>query len=64
MDYSILKVHREAKKLSQDQLAAKVGLTGAYISYVERGLKSPRVETLEYICKALDLVLEINEKQK
>jgi len=44
--------------LSQELLAARAGIDRTYVSILERGLKSPTVETLENICRALDTLPE------
>ena len=41
-----IKQIREAKCLTQEQLAEKVGLSASHISVIERGIKPPRLETL------------------
>jgi transcriptional regulator with XRE-family HTH domain len=40
-----------------DQLAAKSGLSQPMISYVERGLRNPTLDTLLRIASALDVDL-------
>ena len=53
----VLKRTREAKGLSQEQLAFESGLHRTYISLIERGQRSPSLRTLERIVSALDLRL-------
>lgn len=48
-----IKQAREAKRLTQEQLAEKVGLSASHISVIERGIKSPRLETLVEILNTL-----------
>ena len=48
-----LKNERMRKKLSQEALAAKAGLSVSYISMLERGQRTPPLDTLESIAKAL-----------
>ena len=48
-----IKQAREAKRLTQEQLAEKVGLSASHISVIERGIKSPRLETLVEILNIL-----------
>ena len=48
-----IKKQRELKKLTQEELAEKVGLSRNYISFLERGTKAPRLETLINIANAL-----------
>jgi len=44
---------RTARKLSQATLAKAAGVSGSYISMLERGQRSPPLETLEAVAKAL-----------
>ncbi len=44
---------REKKKLSQKSLADKVGISVSYVSMLERGQRSPPLETIEKMAKAL-----------
>ncbi len=48
-----LKHERVRKKLSQEALASKAGLSVSYISMLERGQRTPPLDTLESIAKAL-----------
>jgi transcriptional regulator with XRE-family HTH domain len=48
-----LKTQRLRRKLSQEVLAAKVGLSVSYISMLEREQRSPPLDTLESIAKSL-----------
>ena len=50
-----LKAKRLDKKLSQRELASKVGVTHAYISQVERGQKTPTFETTLKLADALGI---------
>jgi transcriptional regulator with XRE-family HTH domain len=58
---SNLKPKREKKKLSQEALATKAGLSVSYISMLERGQRTPPLETVEALagalgCKPLELL--------
>ncbi len=44
---------RAKKKLSQKALADKVGCSVSYVSMLERGQRSPPLETIEKVAKAL-----------
>ena len=44
---------RSEKGLSQKALAQNVGLSVAYVSMLERGLRSPPLETIEKMARAL-----------
>lgn len=46
---------RKSKKLTQEELAEKIGIGTPNISYFETGRFSPAIETLEKIAKALDV---------
>lgn len=50
---------RKDKGLTQEQLAEKVGLDRTYIGYLEKGNRSPSVETANKIARALGV--KINE---
>jgi transcriptional regulator with XRE-family HTH domain len=44
---------RKAKKLSQTALAKKSKISVSYVSMLERGARTPPLDTLEVIAKAL-----------
>ena len=44
---------RSRKRLSQKALADKVGISVSYVSMLERGQRSPPLETIEKMAKAL-----------
>jgi transcriptional regulator with XRE-family HTH domain len=46
---------RHAKKLTQTALARKAKVSVSYVSMLERGTRTPPLETLETIAKALGL---------
>jgi transcriptional regulator with XRE-family HTH domain len=48
-----IKQAREAKGLTQEQLAEKVALSASHISVIERGMKTPRLETFVDILNIL-----------
>ena len=55
-DYrAIIKNKREKLKLSQHQLAKKLGITQTFLSEIERGRKNPSLEQFFKICEALDI---------
>jgi len=49
----VLRKHREARGVSQEDFAEKVLMHRTYYSSIERGLKNIRIETLARICTAL-----------
>ena len=55
---NVLRVKREKLAVSQEELAERAGVDRTYVSILERGLKSPTVETLERICDALGTLPE------
>ena len=48
-----LRAMRLQRKLAQESLAEKAGLSVSYISMLERGQRSPPLDTLEALAKAL-----------
>lgn len=50
-----LRAERMRKKLSQESLAHKAGLSVSYISMLERGQRTPPLDTLETLAKALSI---------
>ena len=48
---------RVSEKISQEELAFKAGISTTYLGQIERAEKSPTVEMLEKISKALDISL-------
>jgi len=55
---AVLRARREELGISQEELAERAGVDRSYISILERGLKSPTLETLEKICSALGTLPE------
>lgn len=59
LDYKLfgkrIKEQRLIKKLTQEQLAEKVGLSSVYISHIEIGSTKPSLETLLKICNTLEV---------
>lgn len=58
-----VKVWREYRRLTQRALAEEVGISGNYLSQIERGHRGGRVDVLQALAKALgvelaDLVVE------
>jgi transcriptional regulator with XRE-family HTH domain len=49
---------RRARRLSQEQLEGKAGLSHNAISRIENGKVSPRLDTLEAIAMALEISVE------
>ena len=54
-----IKAAREAKGLTQEQLAELVDLSPMHMSVLERGVKPPKLETLIRIANALDVTADI-----
>jgi len=54
----VLRRKREALAISQEELAGRAEVDRSYISILERGMKSPTIETLEKICSALGTLPE------
>ena len=61
-----LKVLRKIKKLSQQDLGNKLGVSGAYIQQIENNKKNPSIKTFNKIANALEVSLDellIGKKQ-
>ena len=54
----VLRTQREKLGISQEEVAERAGVDRSYVSILERGLKSPTLETLEKICAALGTLPE------
>lgn len=50
-----LRRYRQQHRLTQHQLAQRVGVGQTAISQIETGAKRPRLDTLEKIASALDI---------
>lgn len=50
-----LKRYRQKADLSQNQLGARAGYTGGYVSSLERGIRVPTLETIEHLAGAMGL---------
>ena len=50
-----LRAARLAAKMTQEALAYQAGLSRNYVSLLERNEKSPTVEVLIRLCKAMDV---------
>ena len=54
-----IKSAREAKNLTQEELAALVNLSPTHVSVIERGLKVTKLDTFVAIANALDVSADI-----
>ena len=54
----VLRARRERLGMSQEEIADRAGVDRTYISILERGLKSPTLETFERVCGALHTLPE------
>lgn len=54
-----IQLARTRRKLSQAQLAQRVGLSVSYLSLLERSLRDPPLSTLQRIAAGLHVPLEI-----
>ena len=50
-----IKAAREAKNLTQEELASLVNLSTTHVSVIERGLKATKLDTFVAIANALDV---------
>jgi len=55
---SNLKAFRTEKKISQEELAGKIGVHPNHLSRYERGLASPSIEVVQKISEALDVSID------
>ncbi len=46
---------RKSLKLTQEELAEKIGISRAYMGYIEQGRYAPSLEVVEKIARALSL---------
>lgn len=53
----VIRARREELGLSMTQVGIRAGLSQQSVSFLERELRSPNIETLLRICHALDLRL-------
>lgn len=53
-----IRYYRHLQNMSQETLALSAGITPAFVGHIERGLKSPTVNTLEKISTALGISLK------
>lgn len=56
-----IRFFRRRKGLSQTQLAQKAGLTQTTISEIEKGVRSPTVDTVYHISNVLGLTLILTD---
>lgn len=56
---NMIAVFRKYRKLSQEQLAKKAGITRAYVAALETGGKQGSVKVLKSIAKALSVDLDL-----
>ena len=50
-----LKIAREKKQLTQEQLAERIGVSNNYISNIERNHSIPSLDTIVKLCNILDI---------
>lgn len=53
-----LRALRRLKRLTQQDLAAEVGISILMLSTIERGVKYPRVDLIKKFARVLDVPLE------
>ena len=57
-----IRVIRISRNMTQEQLAEKAGISTTHVSVIERGVKTPQLDTFIDICNALevspDIILE------
>lgn len=50
---SVMRELRKARKMTLDELAARVGTTKGYLSQIETGARKPSLDMLRHIAEAL-----------
>lgn len=62
MDLTILKNLRKSKKIKLIELAERINVTPGYLSMVENNKRTPRISTVEDICRELncELLIKLN----
>jgi transcriptional regulator with XRE-family HTH domain len=53
-----IRLLRQQRGISQEQLAFKAGITPSYLGQIERGEKSPTIDSLDKVATALNVTLE------
>ena len=56
---SSIRHFRKIKGLTQGDVEEKSGISQSYLSQIERGDKSPNMETLKTLCDSLDIPLPL-----
>lgn len=51
--------HRETLRLSQEELALRIGIDRTYVSGVERGTRNPTIKLLQRISHGLGIDLDV-----
>lgn len=64
MDGEALRVLRQQRGLTLQELADRAGLSRSYLSEIERGKKQPSIKVLETIASALNVSLEVLVSQE
>jgi Zn-dependent peptidase ImmA (M78 family)/DNA-binding XRE family transcriptional regulator len=59
-----LKEAREARKMTQEELSGRIGITRASISAFEKGLKYPSIQTAEQLSKELRIPMAYLQNQR
>ena len=54
-----VRMHRQARGLSQEQLALEAGMKRSYLSELERGLRNPTVRALGRLAEALRVTPDV-----
>lgn len=54
-----LQQQREFARISQEKLSEKIGITATYYSAIERGVRTPRLETFISILNALNVSADV-----
>jgi len=65
----VLRLHRRALKLSQEEFAVELGMDRTYISLIERGLRRPSLGSIfefaqRFGMRASDLIREVEQRME
>ncbi len=52
-----IKIMRQSKHISQNELAKKASIAQSTLSYIESGKKNPQFDTLSAVCRALETTI-------
>lgn len=54
-----VRLERRRKKLTQEALAERIGISASFMGHIERGTRTASMDTLIALCNALDVSPEV-----